>query len=183
MTEAFYPPLDEQKILLVMRLYENNPNFFKDPSCPYSPDLKAMLQGRAKAQDFDFEDDQDDTGISSVKLEQQIKSLQKELTEYGKFIHSSNDASANDRNTYFRISSALIEKMITMQERVLMIKDYEKFLGCVMETLDRELDADGRTRFLDEIKLLGHLTTQSSRVSDGDNNKTKEGSENESTQP
>lgn len=154
--ERYYPSVDEKSIKLLLRLMESDPKLLDHPECPYSDDFKSLFKHTEKARDFDTSDD---TVIPDANdLLTQINMLSRELAEYGQTIkHSDNNAS--DRNTYFRLSVTLMEKLVDIKERISKISQYEAFIGTILEFMDREFTPDqrnllvqGLSRYLPEEK-------------------------------
>lgn len=150
--DRYYPKLDEKMMAVVAKIYENDANYFADPACPYSPEVKDIYQKRAKHNDFDSHNK--DLKSSDGLLEE-INLLVSQLKQYWQEIQSGQGTTPADKNTYFRLAYALIEKMIVMKERVLNIKEYEAFTTVVLDVLDKELEPDARNRVLERFKNIG----------------------------
>ena len=168
-----YPPVDERNLKLALRIYESNPGYLDDPECPYSQDLKDLFRGTAKVHDFTSH------GPAEIpdgdRLNWMINELQRQLSAYSDFIDNNEEATASDRNTYFRISTMLLEKSIEQREKVMNIKQYEVFQTFLLDFMDKEMNVDQRSLFMEKIKMLGvGLTTSTSSVtSELNKNKTE----------
>ena len=160
--DRYYPKLDEKMLKLVATIYENDPNYFLDPKCPYSKETKDIYQKKAKHNDFDGYADKDLK--SADNLLEEINLLGSQLKQYWSDIQSG-DSTPADKNTYFRLASALLEKMINMKERLLNIKEFESFIVLVLDVIDRELDLEARTRVLERFKLLQTPLTEEPKES------------------
>lgn len=167
-----YPPITEGPLKLALRIYENNPNYFDDPACPYSQDLKDILKGKAKVHDFATHRDTEVADGDTLIV--QINELSRQLKEYGEFIQNSADATPQDKNTYFRLTTSLLDKQIEQREKITNIKEWEKFQAFLLDFMDKEMNADQRGLFMEKIKMLGGvLTTSTSSVTHDDKNKTE----------
>lgn len=177
-----YPPLDEAKLKLVMRIYENNAGYLDDPKCPYSPETKALLKGQAKAHDFTSH--RSDELADTDTLITQINALAQQLKDYGLFINNNAEATPQDKNTYFRLSTALLDKQIEQRDKLANIKQFEQFQAFLLDFMDKEMDADQRFIFMDKIKMMGGLlTTSTSSVTHVDKNKTEGDTQNDLSNP
>jgi hypothetical protein len=151
MSDFHYPVINEKDITLIARLYEANPTYFDTPECPYSQDIKDIYKGTAKYHDFDTHIDNSEIP-SSDTLISQINELMTQLKSFGKNIEDSEEASAQDRSTYFRLSATLIEKLLDMREKVCNIKDYELFVNEILDIMDRICTADQRQEIMDRLQ-------------------------------
>lgn len=167
-----YPPISEGPLKLALRIYENNPGYFDDPACPYSNDLKDILKGKAKVHDFATHKNNEVADGDTLIV--QINELSRQLKEYGEFIQNSEDATPQDKNTYFRLTTSLLDKQIEQREKITNIKEWEKFVSFILDFMDKEMNADQRSLFMEKIKMLGGgLTTSTSSVNHDDKNKTE----------
>lgn len=161
MTEdRFYPKVDEQPFRTISRIYEADPQYFDDRMCPYSQELIDLFRGRAKFHDFDSH--ASEKLPSADDLVVQINRLTSQLEQYWQDVKGG-EATPADKNTYFRIASGLLEKMIDMKEKATAIKQFESFTAAVLDILDREMDVDRRNVVMDKLKtILGTPLTSES---------------------
>lgn len=155
MTEdRFYPKVVDQQrdFVLIGRLYEADPGYFADPKCPYAQDLKDIFMKKAKYHDFDTHDKNKVPETDTLMA--QINTLNNELKSYGQSINSDETTSASDRNTYFRLSVTLMEKLIDMKERIDKIAEVEIFTTAVLDIMDKELSPDQRETIMSKLKSL-----------------------------
>lgn len=154
MTERYYPPLEERNINIVSQLYEADAAYFEDPACPYSKGVIEIFKGTSKAHDFDGHGYGDEVPDAD-SLISQINALNKQLHVYGKDIQNGGeDISASDRNTYFRLSVTLLEKLLDMKKEISNIKEYESFIAIVLDFMDKELTPDKRNMFMLRVEGL-----------------------------
>ncbi len=156
-TEYFYPAIDWPKIALAMSLCKQNGNsYLNDPNCPYPPELKELLNGKVpdNSRSVVETDDSEEAKLpTSDELLDNLSSLSDLLKDFGQTIRdNSQDITPAERNTYFRVSIGLIEKLITLREKVSKVKEYENFTRQVLEIFDKNLDKDQRSTILAELK-------------------------------
>ena len=150
--DRYYPKLDEKMMEVVSKIYENDPNYFDDPKCPYSQEVKDIYKKKTKYNDFDTHNSE---LKSSEGLLEEINLLSSQLKHYWQEIQSGQGTTPADKNTYFRLATTLLEKMIDMREQVTNIKQFEAFTSLVLDVIDRELDTEARNRVLERFKQLG----------------------------
>lgn len=181
-SDFHYPTIDERALKLVMRIYENNPNYLDDPLCPYTQETKDLLKGQAKAHDFNTHRNTEIADGDALTI--QINELSRQLKDYGDFIQNSPSATAQDKNTYFRLSSALLEKQIDQREKVSNIKQFEQLQSFILDFMDKEMNADQRGLFMEKIKMMGGvLTTSTSSVNHDSKNNTEGVQQNDLSNP
>lgn len=150
--DIFYPPINQQQIALISRLYEAHPNYFDRPECPYSKEVKEAFKKTGMVHDFDTHNISELP--NSDNMLEQINQLMYELKNYGQSINSEETTSASDRNTYFRLSVTLLEKLVDIKEKIGKIKDYEVFTTAVLDVMDRILTPDQRTEVMEKLERL-----------------------------
>jgi hypothetical protein len=149
-TERFYPPINEQSVAplkIARRLALEDPDYLKDVSCPYGLELRDFLtgstavsgeEGAGKAEPLD-----------SVA---EIEEIYRSIKDYGVKVKSGSDPS--DKNTYFRIASSLLEKLITLKERAVGVKNTAEFTAAVLDILEEQLSADARSAVITRLKRI-----------------------------
>ena len=148
---VFYPPLDEKNLKIVGQLYADNKNFFDNPECPYSKETIELFKGGSKAADFDNLENVE--ALSDDEIEREVTNLWRELKDQSNEMRTSENSS--DKNTYFRMATALLEKLINLREKIMNQKKMHEFTAAVLRVLEEELDKDSRNRVLEELgKLL-----------------------------
>jgi len=143
-----YPQLDEKSIRLVTQLYEVDPKYFDNPACPYSADIKELFKGESQTQYFDTH-----TTVSLASdedISNEINDVYQKLKDYWEEVKSS-DKSA-DKNTFFRVSTSLLEKLVDLRERMSKIKQVNAFITEVMSIMDEILNSDQRNEVTERLK-------------------------------
>jgi len=141
-----YPVLDEKPLRQISQLYEYNPNLFNRPDCPYSDFIKQLFCGELKTNDFDSHA----ADMSDDELTANINDLHKRLTDYWEDVKDS-DKSA-DKNTYFRLSVTLMEKLVSLKEKMQNLRSVDQFMASVMGIMDDILNADQRTEVMTRLE-------------------------------
>lgn len=140
MTDRYYPALDEKTIKLISKLFQEDPAYFTDPKCPYSKEVIDLLSGKAEFLDYDSH-----ASIENMKaedIEGQLGSLYAKLQKYWEEVRNSDKAA--DKNTYFRVATSLMEKLVDLQERMSMVSQANKFTQDVLNIMDEVMTADQR---------------------------------------
>ena len=147
----YYPPVNESNILLIKTLYTEDKSFFDSVDCPYSEEFKDLFRTKkvdVKESDFDDFDLNGDFGEDYIL--DQINSLYKYLQEFGREMRTSDTAS--EKNTYFKLSANLLEKLISMRERVVNLQKMNEFTETVLQILEDEVNVDERSRIIERLK-------------------------------
>lgn len=145
-TAQHFPVLDEKPLRLIAQLYEHNKDFFDSPDCPYSEFVKELFQGELKANDFESHA----VEMSDDDLTKNINDLHKRLEDYWHDVKDS-DKSA-DKNTFFRLSVTLQEKLVTLKERMQAMRSVSEFMSVTIGILDEVLNADQRTEVMTRLE-------------------------------
>lgn len=146
-----YPPLNEKSISQIKELYSQDEKYFDYPGCPYSETVKNLFKMDNPSYDYDDFDENEINDLTDTdNMIKEIGTLYKHLKEFGKEMRTSDTAS--ERNTYYKLSASLLEKLITMKERVMDVKKAEEFTAFVIQIMEEELDVDVRSRILTKLK-------------------------------
>ena len=146
---AHYPPIDEKTLRLLLLKYEQDPEYFSRPECPYAQDIKDIFTGQTAVQYFD-------THMESVTLESD-DDIQKEINDvYSKLKNYWDEVKISDKsadtNTFFRVSTSLLEKLVDLRERMSKIKQVNSFISEVMQIMDEVLSSDQRNEVTERLK-------------------------------
>lgn len=155
MSSIFFPELNEKNIRLVKRLYSEDPTFFEQPNCPYSTDIIEIFTkesevldiGGVTVGDLDF-----DAMTNEDYLLAEVSALYKQLKDQGDKMANSDTAS--EKNTYFKLSAALLERLISMKERVINIKKMNEFTNQVLKIMEDTLDPDQKTTVMKRLRVI-----------------------------
>lgn len=152
MQDKYYPPINQSHLRIMLKLMNEHSDYLTDKSCPYDADIKSLLtetQGNKKkpnAAKIDLD------ALNEDDLSVQINTLYADLQSYGSSINSDPEASATDRNTYFRLSTALLEKLVQIREKALNMKQYAAFQQEILNIMDEVLNADQKKEITERLK-------------------------------
>lgn len=154
MAEAFYPPLDEQAewaLGIIAKMLSENSNYLKSSDCPYPEAVKNLLGGVEVVVPGGLETP---NAVKTTwdKLQEEMASVFEELTDIGKELERDDDVEAKDKIAYIRAKTVLMEKLISMQERVHGIKQVSEFYRVVMDVMENVLSVDQRTQVMERLE-------------------------------
>lgn len=154
--DIYYPPLDVKTIralTVVRQLVAEHPSYWLN--APYGGDVQMILTNLFKtpknvpqdAPEVPVNGD-DDSGTASWEfLARESKTLYMGLKNAGVGLDG------NELMTYYKTSSALLEKLLAMQERANNLKQISDFYQCVLEVMEDVLTVDQRTAVMEKLKL------------------------------
>lgn len=158
---AFYPTIREETAMsfnAVVLNMEKDANYLDHPDCPYSETVKAFFRkkidlslgsGKSGADLVDLFEGDDQTQV----LSSQIIAVINDLESWGNKLTTADNT---DKMGYFRTKTALLEKLVNMQERVLTIKEINEFKNTVISFMNEVLNKDQITEFMKRIDgILG----------------------------
>ena len=146
----FYPPLPEKEMRLIQTLSASNPEYFNHPDCPYAQDTKDLFMGETQVKYFDKPETSATRIASDDQIAEEINDVYSKLKDYWSEVKSS-DKSA-DKNTFFRVSTSLLDKLVELRERMSKIKKVNSFIGETLSILDEILTPDQRNEVMDRLK-------------------------------
>lgn len=151
----FYPPIDEptvKKLEVIRQLMADHPGYFLE--APYSGETERMLKswfGSSKkslpsAGDISIQDDTDPWKM----LYQETQTIFRNLKDV-KF-----DAvgETSEKMAYFRTATSLLDKLVSLQERALGLKEIGEFQKAVLEAMESALNPDQRTKVMLQLKEI-----------------------------
>lgn len=156
MKKRHYPPLDEKQISLIQQLFAVDPDYFKDPSCPYSQEVIKLFEGDNPVKDFDEHTISVDE-MSDDDIVTEISELHSKLKTYWDDVKSSDKST--DKNTFFRVSVTLMERIVDLREQMSNIKNVNLFTSEILSIMEQVLTADQRNEVIDRLKKfdMGNL--------------------------
>ncbi len=154
MTEKYFPALNEKNMKVVAQLYSEDSEYFDDPICPYSEETKDIFKAANPASDYFDVDGGELINISEFDEDR----LLKEVGALWGLLQDQKDMAksetASERNTYFRMSTALLEKVVSLREKCMNLKKMHEFSDAVLEAMDEYLDAEQRTAVMEKLKKI-----------------------------
>lgn len=88
--------------------------------------------------------------IRRIDVEAEAGRLYHQLCDFGDDAVHEGDPGAV--NTYLRLSTALFEKLVELQERARKVKEVDVFHNLVLEIMETELTGDQRTRIISRLR-------------------------------
>lgn len=179
MPEKFYYPIfSEKNLAAIWALYQGAPKeYLTDSSCPYLESTKkffsdlyeekeqreedsstpdeAIAMARALAMTKYLTKEEEDPDLDPRPMTDdetiiEINSIYRQIKDYGDAVKFS-DKSA-DKNTYFKLSVSLLERMITMKEKMSNIKAVDTFTSGVISIMEDILTTEQRIIVRERLK-------------------------------
>lgn len=159
-----YPPISLIELTKIRAILENaqqDPNYLRGDVCPYDeatrnmikgliPDpvvlatLGAKPEGRKKAGA-----PRRTPGIKIEEIEEEFKALRAEING---LVADAKGLEPNERVQIVRVRSALLEKIISMKERIESIKKQEDFIATVIQVMEDELPQELRLVVIEKLE-------------------------------
>lgn len=153
-----YPQIDP-KMLVPLRIIAaelaENPGYLDDESCPYDPDLKDFLSVfgpqniKNTPQTGPKSSFLGSRGDKWAAMEGEAAALYQELKDFGENLSVDDVA---ERMSYFRTSTSLLEKIISINERAMGLKQIHEFQQTVLDVIENVLTTDQRTKVMGLLK-------------------------------
>lgn len=144
-----YPDLS-QKLLVPLRVVREqlrlDPGFLDDPTCPYPADVLELLKHLAPAAQAVSGQFLRRSGSKHAILEDELQDLYLEIRDFGKKL-SKDDVT--EFMSYFRTRTTLLEKLVSLTERAVSVKEAQRFQDIVMGILEDMLSPDQRAEALE----------------------------------
>lgn len=123
------------------------------PSCKYPPELKKAIRAIARLQEAPPQPDISDVGDVDITLESKLlyQSLKTTLQKV-------DSMETNEKVQIFRTATALMEKLLSLQEKAVAVEQFTQFKELVMNTLDRFLSPVQISEFIAELELTTSKT-------------------------
>lgn len=141
------PQIDEDALfhLKVLKdLAEEDPENIKNTD--ELPDwLKSMLVPVKSASEIESTVDVENIDEMNEKVSKLIKDLEA-------FRQNLGFEDTKELNTYFRVTTSLLEKLMDLKERAENVKKISQFKKTMLTIMDDEMDKDARKRALDRLR-------------------------------
>jgi len=157
----FYPSLRDETIMTLNVVVQNlakDPGYLNNPECPYSDTIKKFFSssrtiGEGKKEEVEDLFALDDGEEDLDKIEEQVKAIINDLEDFGRKLSVSD---STDKMGYFRTKTSLVDKLLTMRERVYNIKEINDFKMTLLGFMDEVLTKDQITDFMKRLDgILG----------------------------
>lgn len=158
----FYPSVRDETILglnVVVQNLEKDPSYLDSPECTYSDTVKDFFRkkivvggGSNLDHNIDlFAKEEGETDLD--KLKDQIIAVINDLEDFGRKLTI---ADSTDKMGYFRTKTALIEKLVNMQERIFNVKEINDFRNTLLGFMNEVLTKDQVTDLMKRLDgILG----------------------------
>jgi hypothetical protein len=152
----FYPPISGatfSQLRIIRRLATEDAGYLTDDACPYHGDDLYLLQALVTSSPSP-ESSGGDSGVGiaagePVNVLQETEALYRDLKTSGATMKTGDPA---DRNTYFRLATTLMERLVQAREKAAGVANVEAFTNAVLDALEDELTVDQRDRILSKLK-------------------------------
>lgn len=149
---AVYPTIREETIMtmnIVAMSLAQDPEYLDRKECPYSPMIKQFFKNKIEVQapaindegEFDLFQGDDEMLV----LDQQIIKVINDLEKFGTQLGTADTA---EKMAYFRTKTSLIDKLVSMRERIFNLKEISDFKTRVMSFMNEVLNKDQITQFM-----------------------------------
>lgn len=155
--ELFYPTIRDEQVMtltVVVQSLEQDPGYLDHPDCTYSEPVKAffrkfMSSGDAPPDLFEGEDD-------LLVIDKQVQAVINDLERFSKTL---GNADHSEKLQYFKTKTVLLEKLVTMKERVLNLKEINEFRSTLLSFMDELCTKDQITEMMRRLDgILGIKT-------------------------
>lgn len=137
--DRFFPDVDEWAVRILLENLRADPNYLDHEDCPYSDEFRTLFRGGAVEMGE----------IEDLDLEAESLRLFTELREAKDSMGGDDHA---ERMAYFRTSTSLLDKLITMRERAQNVKAISRFYRVVLDLIEEMLEPGQITRFRERLK-------------------------------
>lgn len=146
-----YPEIDEQAINRIVQFASGERGQEYIDAAPYSGPMKTLLMkfvGKSRTPS-NVIDRGGDVEVDVDSLLQDIVSLKSDLENYGL---DKKGMTGTDANTYFRLMTTLLDKLISYKERALNLKSMQEFTDRVLLVMEQKLPVDTRNEVMDSLR-------------------------------
>ncbi len=154
----FYPVLQEKELRLVQQLIDHDPGYLHDPTCPYAEDIKKILRPKSAEQES-LAQMSGPAAVADAEIMKEINGLYTRLKDYWLEVKDS-DKSA-DKNTFFRVSTTLLEKIIELRERMSNLSQVNAFTSEVLTIMEEIMTPDQRNVVEERLRKFNDVSIQS----------------------
>lgn len=148
----FYPTLSDSLATPLSVVREQASQFadYFGGRCPYSEELKAVLKVVGPAAPGTSSEPLLSEGEDKwEQLQKETMSLYQQLKTFGDTLQVGDTA---ERMSWFRTSTNLLEKIVSLHERAIGLKELHVFQKTVLELFETILDGDQRTRAITMLR-------------------------------
>ena len=175
----YYPDISPKEFNILLTLAKQHEDYFTSGDCPYNeavaeffvppePEIvernvvvevevevekPIYIQHKPKSIDtVALEETLEDLESTDVMLAE-VKRIYIQLQTMGSSM-TSEDASSAEKNTYFKLSTTLLEKLLGMQERIINIKTITSQIDIILEIMESEVPVDVRNSIMSRLRKV-----------------------------
>jgi hypothetical protein len=159
---AFYPTIRDETAVALNAVLQNiqlDASYLDKPECPYSPAIKSFFKSRIETSsgpEIDIFAGEDEL----IVLDSQIIKVINDLEKFGNTLTSED---VTEKMAYFRTKTSLIEKLVTMRERLANLKEISDFRSIILGFMNETCTKDQITDLMH--RLDGVLGTKNDNIS------------------
>lgn len=135
---AFYPRVTEETVLSltpILQYMERDPSYLSSPDCPYSERVKDFFRKFQKPEKIDIFAGKDELPAIDEQIIDLLNDLETTAAQLGTADHQ-------EKMNYFKLKTTLLEKLISMRERVVDLKQIHEFKTTILAFLEEECSKD-----------------------------------------
>jgi hypothetical protein len=129
----------------------DDPDYLTAPECPYTGDLLLLLSnfGQKEAKISGNSPILANSGGKWGNLEAEANDLYAQLKAFSAEIRQGD---VSERMSYFRTATALLEKIVSINERAVGLKQINEFQEIILNVFDKHLPPEIRTTIMDQLR-------------------------------
>lgn len=157
MSTPYFPPLTAEHLVplrALKQLLVNSPDLLNHPNCPYDDDVREFLKLMLAPADL-----AKDEIISLDTPEAMDAQLEHIYSNLMKFQSELNKSDSKDKLQWAKAAISIIDRVISLKERVLNLKNFSNFQKTMIGILDDVLEPHQRTEV---VERLGNFIDQES---------------------
>lgn len=151
MATPFYPTITPETLTpfnAALSLMMKDPGYLDHSSCPYPEPVRQFLHKLATGSGAPVAELADVSLETPEDVLEQLSQLYTTLMGFGKSIKASD---ASEKIQWAKASTSLLERIVTIRERTLNLKQFSEFQSAVLGLLNEVLEPAQRTDFVDRL--------------------------------
>lgn len=157
----FYPKIDPESvrnIKIAAALAKEHPSYFLESDYPASVEelikqvVGAKTTGKSDGLRGEYQDDVFSIQKAGEKDTKWDTLIRESEDLYNKLKRAGTGLTEGDEMSYFRTATSLLEKIVSLQERAMGLKQVHEFQQKVLEIMENSLSPTQRTQVMEELK-------------------------------
>jgi len=146
MTTPTYPPLDEGTLRLIAMYMADDPDYLRNPACPYNRKTIEMFVPPIST-------DTDDNVNDIDRQKKILKKLRQQLDEQSdKF--DSGELQSSEVNAFFRQRLSVEREIIELEKQIHHIDNVDAFYATVLTIMEDVLTTDQRDEVMNKLRTI-----------------------------